>query len=151
MRKIITILFLALILTGCSLKNSQANYQVQKQDTTLKTSYTPDNWVVENGTFYSPEMYNMREGGPYSLNIKINKEFRVLKDYLASKKDCIKNKVELSINSHQAVQFIDLCAYSKPKITIVQLDNNLIEAFSYSISDENSEIIKILNSLELVK
>jgi hypothetical protein len=121
-----------------------------KQDVEFKTNYIPNKWIIEDGVFYSPEMYSAREGGPYSLYIKINQNFSSVEDYLASKGDCVENKKELNINNNPAIQFIDVCSYQKPKITALQINDSLFEAFSYSFSDENNEIIKILNSLEII-
>jgi len=164
MKKLPIIIISVLLLTGCSHVKPQPNSQVDNQNinqvisdtsnqktpaTYLTASYLPTDWIIENNTYYSPEMYNMREGGPYSLMIKINKDFPSIEEYLSSKSNCIENKAELLINNYTAVQFVNSCAYGKPKVTVIEMDNNLIEALSYSVSDENKEIIKILNSLEL--
>lgn len=115
------------------------------------TNYLPPKWVIEDDTFYSPEMYNAREGGPYSLHITVNNKFSSIKDYLENKASCINNKIDYNINDNPAVKFTDTCEYYKPKITLLQIDKNLIEAFSYSFSDESREIEKILKTLEIKK
>jgi len=165
MNKILIIISAILILSGCSYTRPQPNSltkdqsadqttpipspAIEKQAVAFTTSHLPSGWVIENNFIYSPEMYNAREGGPYSLNITINEKFSTINDYLKSKENCIKNKTELNINNNPAVRFTDLCESAKPKITIMQINDNLVEAFSYSFSDENNEIEKILSSLKL--
>jgi len=162
-----TIVIAVLILSGCTKERPQPNSLNEKSTTNevspapniiqdkkaadFKTSYIPDGWVIEEDFFYSPEMYNAREGGPYSLYISINEKFTSIDDYHKDKSNCITNKAELKINNYPAIRFTDSCAYGKPKMTLIQINENLIEAFSYSFSDELTEIEKILETLEIKK
>jgi len=115
------------------------------------TRYIPDGWVVEENFFYSPEMYSAREGGLYSLNININEKFSSIDNYLKDKGNCVTDMTEFKINNYPAVWFVDSCAYGKPKMTLIQINENLVEAFSYSFydSDESKAIVKILETLEI--
>lgn len=167
MKKLLIIIVATLILSGCADKRPQPNSLIndqsanqtapttntsqEKQTVNFTTNYLPSGWVIENNFFYSPEMYNAREGGPYSLHITINNKFSSINDYLNSKANCIKDKTELNINNNPAIRFIDSCAYAKPKMTIFQKDENLVEAFSYSFSNESKEIEQILKTLEIKK
>ena len=152
-----------LVLSGCTKEQSQPNSLNEKSTTNeaslapnvaqknknadFTTSYIPDGWVIEKNFFYSPETYNAREGGPYSLHITINEKFSSIDDYLKDKSNCITDKTESKINNYPAVRFTDSCAYGKPKISLIQINENLVEAFSYSFSDESTELEKILETL----
>jgi len=156
-----------LILSGCTKEQPQLNSLNEKSTTNevspapnikqeknaadFTTSYIPDGWVIEENFFYSPEMYNAREGGPYSLHLTINEKFSSIDSYLKDKSNCVADKTEFKTNNYPAVQFTDSCAYGKPKMTITQINENLVEAFSYSFSDESKEIDKILETLEIKK
>jgi len=154
-----------LILNGCTKERPQPNslnekstinevsptpnITQEKKMADFTTSYIPDSWVIEENFFYSPEMYNAREGGPYSLNININEKFSSIDNYLKDKSNCVTDKTEFKINNYPAVRFTDSCAYGKPKMTLMQINENLVEAFSYSFSDESKAIVKILETLDI--
>lgn len=159
MKKTALIVFLTLLLSGCTskdtyksekdLKNPPKRTENAMSKPVIKTSYLPQDWVIENGFYYSPETYASREGGPYSLRITVNNGFSSLEEYAIANKDCIKNKKELSVKSSPAISFTNECFNMKPKVTVIQINNVLVESFSYSFSDESKEISKILDTLEL--
>ncbi|HBU06767.1 MAG TPA: hypothetical protein DEB09_01660 [Candidatus Magasanikbacteria bacterium] len=129
--------------------NTQLSNTTSTKTVNYTTSYLPKDWIIEDNIFYSPITYGSREGGVYSLYININSEFSSINDYVKNKPACIKDKKDLLINNYPAINFINECYALKPKITMVQIDNNLVEAFSYSSSDESVEIEKILGSLKI--
>lgn len=158
MKKIFVIAASILLLSGCTHSQTPSNSVSENPDspitpaekqTTLTAAHLPEGWIIENDAYYSREMYPFNEGGPYSLLISTNKEFSSIKEYFESKKDCVNETNETTINSNPAVQYTNTCMNASPRITIFEMDGKLIEAFSYSISDENDEIIKILGSLTL--
>ncbi|NCS96888.1 hypothetical protein GW756_05980 [bacterium] len=165
MKKLHILISLVLVLGGCS--STQPNTVSMPEEPSiirteplpaydpipvdLSSSYLPADWHAEGQFMYSPEMYDYREDGPFSLYITINGQFSTIDEYLADKGDCVKDKTELTVSNYPAVHFVDFCAQAGPKITAIQKGDQLFEAFSHSLSDESAEITKILESLLVTK
>jgi len=123
----------------------------------FKANYIPENWKQEEGLenfFYSPEMWSVREGGPYSLYISINQNSTSIQDYLtqyysAFDAGCLKDKKEFILNERPALSYSSTCGNIPFKVTLMEIDGFLVEGTSYSFSDETQEINKILSSLVL--
>lgn len=119
----------------------------------ITTNYLPSGWIIENNIFYSPEMYNAREGGPYSLLIKVNDQFDSIDNYFKDEtltEECFNNKNSFTLNGNNVIQFTLSCGHIPSEIILMEMNGVLIEGVGYPFSDEREEIKKIFSSLKLI-
>src|SRR3989344_2349339 len=61
----------------------------------------PSTWKEESGFLYSPEMYNAREGGPYSLLVGIESKFASISDMLNNEPACKQNVGHFNVGNSE--------------------------------------------------
>lgn len=114
----------------------------------------PEGWVEEDGFFYSPEAYANREGGPQSLSLS-KSTYASFDEHLSESEyansngeSCVENQVELKLSEYDAVQYTAACAFATPRVTLIETDSGLFEAFNYeAIYPGESELVdEVLDS-----
>ena len=108
----------------------------------------PMDWIVENNILYSPETYNAREGGLYSLFITINPSFDSVSEFLESQGECIQGATNFIINNQEITNYVNICGFRNSTKIIRAVENQIVVGTSYSISDESEIINQILSTFK---
>ncbi len=150
----------AVIIHSCECVNNKCQRLEEQPDTSDWQTYRneefgfevkyPNGWIVKNNFLYSPEMYNAREGGSYSLFIKVDNSFDSIDAFLGNNKECKDSVIKFTINNQQAVKYTDICKYQNPKMTIIKVGDKMVESFSYSFSNELETINQILSTFKFI-
>ena len=140
------------------LVNFNRNIKTEEMDTSDWLTYRneeygfevkyPKDWQLENEILYSPEMFEVREGGPYSLLIKFNDSKMNIDEYIKDSQECLS---DLSWQETKTVKAKNICMKWEPTVYLTRTDSKLVEGISYSFNDESRMIIEILSTIKLVK
>ncbi len=132
----------------CGEKSDTSNWQIYRNEE-FEVKY-PTNWIVESNIFYSPETYNAREGGLYTLFITINPSFNSTDEFLESQGECIQNITNFIVNDQKITKYINICGYRNSMKTIRVVEKQTVVGTSYSISDESEIINQILSTFKFI-
>ncbi|MBP7670766.1 hypothetical protein KA119_00540 [Candidatus Gracilibacteria bacterium] len=155
MKKICLLAIVGILFIGCNkenvepvLENLESSPEAVKVPE-FSASYLPTGWIQEDGFYYSPETYKMKEGGPYSLSLNPSTKFETVAEYMTANKDCISEKTDFTIGGLNGTQYRDTCYNNEPIVFLAEIEGFLFEGFSYGAASEFEEIQKIVQSVDL--